>query len=305
MDDEISRDHHWGPSVDVLLPEAVLRDVDTTVWRNVATALPLEFHGFHLEAGPVGIGGLNLESRESFLGRTIGRTTSPATYSDWLELPEEDIVHVTNGEVWHDPSGEFTEIRETLKGYYPDLVWKRRIAHWCRYCSGMGLYALHRALLRNNWPYAYWTFARTLKLTMEIGFLLNRTYFPYDKWLFPMFQRLPHLQNEMTPLISEATNPSTDWQQRCSLIATMHDILDARMVDLGLVRRHPRFAHSQTSGYRLLEFDYREILLTIPPELRHQTPLWDQRFFEGFVSGLVTDYTEEQWTRMLNLIPQQ
>jgi hypothetical protein len=32
--------------------------------------------------------------------------------------------------------------------YYPEPVRRRRIAHWCRYFSGMGIYALTHPLLR-------------------------------------------------------------------------------------------------------------------------------------------------------------
>ena len=32
--------------------------------------------------------------------------------------------------------------RAAFDGYYPEPVRLRRIAHWCRYISGMGAYAL-------------------------------------------------------------------------------------------------------------------------------------------------------------------
>jgi len=303
LDDAVSRDHHWGPSVDILIPEEVLTRLDPGIWTQLGTSMPREFRGFPLESGPVGAGGLTVESLESFLMRTIGRTTPPVSLTDWLDMPEEDIIHAINGEVWHDPIGDFTRIRSALAAYYPEPVWLRRLAHWCRYCSGMGLYALNRALLRENWPYAYWTFSRTLKLTMEITFLLNRTYFPYDKWLYPCFRKLPHLAKELDPWIQEATSNKADWPRKVHLLEQMHDRIDRHMVESGIVPPHPVFQRSETSGYRVLEYNYREILTKVPPEILNHTPLWDQKFFEGFVSGLVVNYSQEAWISMLNLKP--
>ena len=134
--------------MDVLLPDETLETLDPGIWTEVASRFPPEFRGFRLEKGLVGGAGLSPDGIRAFLSRTIGRTSLPETAFDWLDMPEEDISHVMNGEVWHDSRGEFTHIREVLGGYYPDDVWKRRIAHWCRYASGMGLYAMKRAVLR-------------------------------------------------------------------------------------------------------------------------------------------------------------
>jgi hypothetical protein len=96
-------------------------------------------------------------------------TTRLATNLEWLGIAEEDITHVINGEVWHDPTGEFTQIRATFDGYYPEPVRLRRIAHWCRYASGMGAYALKRAILRDNDYYANVTFTRAIRLDYAVG----------------------------------------------------------------------------------------------------------------------------------------
>lgn len=304
LDDEISRDHHWGPRVDMLLPEDVYREEGPRMAQALGAVLPATFRGFKLEAGQVGGAGLSPESLPAFLSRTLGRTTPPQTYADWLDLPEEDILHVVNGEVWRDGAGEFTGLRKILQGYYPEPVWKRRIAHWCRYASGMGLYALQRAALRGNECYAYSAFGRCLKLTLELAFLLNRTYFPYDKWLYPMFLRLPHLAQELDPLIRQATSPGTSWVQRISLLEQAHDRLDARMVELGVIRPHPRFGRSKTSGYRLLEHAYGELCRTLPAEVRSHVPLWDQKYLEEFTSRYVAGLAPETWHGLLNLQPE-
>ena len=301
LDDEVSRDHHWGPRIDLLLPERFLRKHGLRQLKAASTEFPATFQGFRLEAGHIGGAGLAPESLPAFLQRTLGRTTPPRTHADWLNLPEEDIIHVLNGEVWQDPPGDFTALRRKLAGYYPDPVWKRRIAHWCRYCSGMGLYALQRAVLRQNEPFAYTAFGRCLKLTLELAFLLNRCYFPYDKWLYPLFLRLPHLAHDLDGLIRQATRAGTAWKRRIALLERMHVLLDARMVKLGVIRPHARFRRSKTSGFRLLEHAYGELCQTLPQGIRNRVPLWDQKFLEEFHCEFVAGISLAAWDGMLNL----
>ena len=66
--------------------------------------------GYSLRDGFSGGTGLSLTSLEVYLTRTIGIDHPPQTYAEWLSIPEEDIIHVVNGEVWHDPSGRFTSV---------------------------------------------------------------------------------------------------------------------------------------------------------------------------------------------------
>ena len=301
FDDAISRAHQWGPGVDIMLPEKIFQQGAHELFTRVSHEFPKDFRGYKLGAGHVGGAGLSPEGIESFLMRSVGRTTAPQTDKDWLDIPEEDIVNVINGEVWHDGLGEFTSIRRAFEAYYPDLVWKRRIAHWCRYCSGMGLYAMHRAILRNNFHYAFTTLGRTIKLTTELTFLLNRTYFAYDKWLYPLFQKLPRLAPEMDPLMSEAIQLETPWRRRIELFEDMHDLLDADMVAQGLIRPHPKFEKSDTSGYRLLEHAYGELCRELPSDLLQLIPQRDQLYLEKFHTGFVANLDKADWLNGLNL----
>ena len=303
MDDDYSRDHHYGLRINMVLPAAVVDTQGEAIRDLLSQKLPENYRGFSLRLGHVKGAGVALESLEGFLTRTIGLTRAPETSAEWLNIPEEDTVHVINGEVWHDPGGEFSAIRSTLTGYYPDVVWKRRIAHWCRYFSGMGLYPMQRAILRENWIYASTAFGRTMKWAMELAFLLNRTYFPYDEWLYPFFRRLPDLAASMDPLLQEAASNRCSWERRVRIFERISDLLDARMVELGIVQPHARFSGSPTSGYRLLEHNYASILQELPPEIRSIVPLWDQVYLESFHSEYVAELSLEAWDALLNLTP--
>ena len=121
-DDEYSRDHHWGLRIDALMPDSLFRSHRDPLVQIVRANIPASFGGYSLRAGHIAGAGLAPDSLHAFLTRTIGIDHAPSTYSEWLHLPEEDIIHVVNGEVWHDPSGRFTAIRRTFENHYPEPV---------------------------------------------------------------------------------------------------------------------------------------------------------------------------------------
>ena len=132
LDDEYSRDHHWGIRIDTLMPTDIFENKREEIVDVLSKHMPTSFQGHELGKGHRFGAGLAPDHLEAFLSRTIGINHPPETYAEWLGLPEEDIIHLINGEVWHDPAGKFTKIREKLKEYYPEPVRLRRIAHWSR-----------------------------------------------------------------------------------------------------------------------------------------------------------------------------
>jgi len=303
LDDEYSRDHHWGLRIDALMPPEVFETRRQEMMSALSAALPATYRGHAIREGHVSGHGMAPESLDSFLKRTIGITHPPATAVEWLNIPEEDIVHVINGEVWHDPAGQFTAIRQKLSAYYPEPVHLRRIAHWCRYYSGFGSYALKRALLRNEEYFAAVAFGKAIRWGVQLAFLVEKQYFFYDKWIMKFLKKLPRLGTPMTPLVEEACRLSTSWERKLELLDAIADLLDATMVADGIIQPHPRFEGSATSGYRLMEHAYGEILQKLPADLREVVPQWDQIYMEKFVCGYVNGLDLPHWDSILNLKP--
>lgn len=303
LDDEYSRDHHWGLRIDALMPDDIFQNKREEIMRVVSANLPATFQGHSLREGHVAGAGLAPDSLPAFLGRTVGLNHPPQTYRDWLNAPEEDIMHIINGQVWHDPAGQFTAIRRVFQQYYPEPVRLRRIAHWCRYFSGMGTYALKRAILRQNNLYATTTFSKAIRWGVQLAFMLDKQYYPYDKWLLAFFKRLPRLYAPLGPLVDEAVELSTPWERKLDLLHQMADILDRTMVEDGIIRPHSKFKGSDTSGYRLMEHAYAEIIKGLPAEIKTVVPVWDQIYLEQFHSGYVDSLDMDTWHSLLNLTP--
>lgn len=303
MDDEFSRDHNWGIRINALLPDETYHARHAEIMRRVSAELPTTWRGHSLQQGFANTFGLEMGSLDAHLLRTIGLARAPETWQEWLNIPEEDITHIIAGEVWSDPLGRFSTVRETLKQYYPEPVRLRRIAHWARYYSGMGAYALKRAILRNNDYYCNITFTRAMRLGVQLAFLLDKHYYPYDKWTYLFFQHLPRMAERLGPLVEEAAKLSTPWTRKLELLDAMSDVFDRTMVEDGIIPPHPKLKGSASSGYRLMEHAYAEILKNLPPELLMIVPTWDQIYFESWHSGYVAGLEMKTWDGLLNLSP--
>lgn len=303
LDDQYSRDHHWGLRIDALMPDDVFEQRREAIAETLRDNLPESFQGHSLHSGMLQGAGLTPDSLSAMLLRTIGSDKPPSTYEEWLNVPEEDVIHLVNGEVWYDPFGRFTEVRTIFNAYYPEPVRLRRIAHWCRYFSGMGTYALRRAILRNNDYYCNITFSRALRLGVQLAFLLEKTYCPYDKWTMAYFEKLPRLYEPLQPLIDEAVQLSTGWERKLELLHQVTDVLDETMVADGIIKPHPKFAVSPTSGYRLMEHAYAEIIQGLPDEIKGIVPVWDQIYMEAFHSSYVDTIDMAAWDEALLLKP--
>lgn len=301
LDDELSRDHHWGLRIDALMPEEVFETRRRVIMERLSANLPDSYRGHSLREAHLAGAGLAPDNLPAFLWRTIGIDHPPMTYKEWLRIPEEDIIHVINGEVWFDPLGEFSAVREALNQYYPKPVRLRRIAHWCRYFSGMGTYALKRAILRNNEFYATTRFSNAIRLGIQLAFLLDKRYFPYDKWLMAYFEQLPRLAEPLLPLVNEAVKLTTSWERKLELLHQLSDILDQTMVADGIIQPHGKYAVSPTSGYRLMEHAYAEIIQGLPAEIKTIVPVWDQIYLESFHSGFVDSLDLATWDEILHL----
>ena len=106
------------------------------------------------------------------------------TEDEWYRLDHSCLKTATNGEVFRDDLGAFTAFRNYLLGYYPDRVWRTRLAEQLHeYASALQVnYA--RCMTRGDAVAAELCRARGVSAAMELFFLLKREYPPYYKWTF-------------------------------------------------------------------------------------------------------------------------
>lgn len=183
FDDEISRDHDFGPSFCIWLPEETYRQYGAAM-QAAYNALPKTFLGFservEQEQGKGRVGVLCLED---FYRGILGRETVPVTDAEWLMIPEEALATAVSGRVFEDRFGQFCAVREGLLAYYPETVWRRKLADALAKAAQAGQYNFARAMRRGERVAAELALSEFVRESMRLVYLLNRTYAPFYKWM--------------------------------------------------------------------------------------------------------------------------
>ncbi len=107
----------------------------------------------------------------------------PEQLKEWMQIPDGALAAATNGAVFRDDAGIFSGVRKKLKEYYPEEVFRCRLAEELTYFSQYGQYNYSRMMARQDYVTAKVSLSEWMVHTMRIVYLLNRTYEPYYKWL--------------------------------------------------------------------------------------------------------------------------
>ena len=222
-DDEISRDHDFGPSCCFWLTKEDYRIYGGKL-REILDSLPKSFMSFPaLKMSEWGGGRRGVLNTESFYRKFTGKENGPETLDEWRMIPETNLSIVTNGSVFSDPLGEFTKIRNRLLEYYPEDIRLDKIASRCMKIAQSGQYNLGRCLKRGEFVAARIAEAEFINESIYMIYLLNKKYMPFYKWMHKDMQVLPILGKEVHNLrnnlisIQNSEKPETA-EKICGLI---------------------------------------------------------------------------------------
>jgi len=279
LDDEISRDHHWGPRANVMYVRQDAQQMEPLLKRLFQDRLPDTFCGYDVQANIANMTGVCCCTVEGFFEKFLGTDRLPETDLDWVNLCEVDLFHVTAGKVLYDGLGELTRRREALS-YYPENVWKKRIADWCMYVAGRDApYNIHRVSKRNDEMTSTMYLAYCLKRSMEMCFALNRQYAPYTKWLNRTFRALPKYAADVAPLLDQVIAEPA-WIKRVKLLIESNYVIADALTDMQLTKRAPRREFDDGLTDLTLYDSAAQIYSTIPEELFapsfNQIELWEK-----------------------------
>ena len=201
-DDEISRDHDFGPSCCFWLTKEDYRIYGGKL-REILDSLPKSFMSFPaLKISEWGGGRRGVLNTESFYRKFTGKENGPETLNEWRMIPETNLSIVTNGSVFSDPLGEFTKIRNRLLEYYPEDIRLDKIASRCMKIAQSGQYNLGRCLKRGEFVAARIAEAEFINESIYMIYLLNKKYMPFYKWMHKDMQFLPILGKEVHNLLN-------------------------------------------------------------------------------------------------------
>ena len=196
FDDMWSKDHDFGPGFCLWLTEEDYEKVGQKM-QEAYEALPKAFMGYPAR---------NTSKRG---GGRVGVLSIPEFYEEftgngaWSEMEDEKLAMAVNGEVFDDPLGEFSAIREQLQNGMPFAVWKRRLANAVALTAQAGQYNYGRCKKRNDIVAANLALDEFVREGMRTAYLLNRGYMPYYKWAWRGLENLERL-SELKPLFEQA-----------------------------------------------------------------------------------------------------
>ena len=200
FDDEISRDHDFGPGFCIWLTDEDYAKIGEDL-QAAYNDLPQEYAGFgSREETPrakscesskrVGVFSIS-----EFFENITGFSAAPSKNEPhlWLSLSEPTLAAATNGQIFADPLGKFSKTRQSFK-LMPDDVRISLISRRLGMMAQAGQYNVPRMLARKDGAAAWLSINEFVRATASIVFLLNNPisagYLPYYKWQFAALRKL-------------------------------------------------------------------------------------------------------------------
>lgn len=200
LDDELSRDHDFGPGFMVWLTDEDFEKYGAELQR-VYDALPREFMGFERKPTHTGAQRVGVMRTTDFYNYYIGCTV-PDTLMKWVRIQEHFLATCTSGEVFEDGLGEFSAIRNALLPCYPEDVRMKKLAARAASMAQSGQYNYYRLMRRGDVFGARLALGEFLNAALSMMYLLNFRYEPFYKWQFAgaeglvaMSDALPYLRD--------------------------------------------------------------------------------------------------------------
>ena len=254
-DDVLSEDHDFEPGFCIFLPgEEVVDRKEAFRLERAYAKLPKEYMGYKRSVmSPVGGSrhgviriadfyrdktGVDLTTDGPSEGpESAGRAFRQLTVEEWLHIPSHALLEATNGEVFEDPYGLFTDIRDYLSILPLDVRLKKLAGHTLL-AAQSGQYNYPRLARRGEKAAAQMAVYEFVKSTMEVIFLLNDAHMPYYKWSFRALRDLPLLADLDEPLYALMTtdNEENRPQEKYEQIEAIAGRLIAALQEQGLTK---------------------------------------------------------------------
>jgi hypothetical protein len=229
-DTERSTDHGWGLRVTIWAAEPDVAPAQAAVDRG----LPESYQGWPVAFGwddwPVRHYVDVSSPRDWMRGHLAFDPREECTPLDWLALPQQLLLEVVRGAVYHDALGDLTGVREQL-AYFPDEVWRWMLAcQWQR--IGQEEPFVGRTSEVGDETGSRVLTARLARMVMQLWFLYEREYWPYTKWFGHAFAQLPGADELQRHL--DAALDASDHAARERALVNAYELVAQRHNEAGL-----------------------------------------------------------------------
>jgi hypothetical protein len=241
-----STDHNWGPRLQLFIRSDDYEHDSAAIQLVLASRLPHRFRGFPTDFGPPDShGGQLLQYTETgpvahrvevhevgrFLTDYLGfDPRGGIALRDWLTTPAQLLLSITAGAVYHDGLEELEPVRAHL-AWYPHDVWLYLLAcQWKRIAQEEPF--VGRCGEVGDDLGSQIVAGRLVRDVMRLGFLLERQYAPYSKWLGTAFARL-RCAAALGPELRRAF-VANEWKEREKALGRAYQIAGALHNALGI-----------------------------------------------------------------------
>ncbi len=228
FDDEVSRDHDFEPGFCIFVPGEDILDRRRAFQLERAYAkLPKEYAGaVRQPVSPVGGNRSGVIRTADFYLKAVGSPDGRLSAEQWLRLPDYALAEAVNGEVFCDPYGEFSEIRERLV-CMPEDIKLKRLAGNLLIMAQSGQYNFLRCRKHGEPEAAQLACVQFVNAAMKTAFLLQDRYMPYYKWSFRALRQLVGTQKLAEQLAFLLCGDSRD----DTIAAQKYDTIEAVAAD--------------------------------------------------------------------------
>ena len=186
-DDEISRDHDFGPGCCLWLTDEDFSAFGPEL-QNLYDSLPNEFMGFSRNTTPQGSPRIGVILISRFYAQFTGCPDVPPNDVSWFRIPEHFLP------------------------CYPKDVLLKKLAARVFVMGQAGQYNYGRIIKRGDGPAAMLALDEFVRAALSAIHLLNDRYMPYYKWAFRSARTLPRLAEAVRELELLFSAPDTERQ---------------------------------------------------------------------------------------------
>ena len=209
-DDLISRDHDFGTGVCLWLMDKDYREIGNelaAVYNRLADSMAGPYFTDRLRERR---GVMTIHDFYSNI-LLVDCDTDSGTLPEekWYKLDHSCLATAVNGEVFRDDLGVFSAFRNMLLHYYPEPVFRWRLADELHRFSQALQVNYARCMTRKDTVAAELCRLQGIKAAMEIFFLMKRKYPPYYKWTYRALRGLDET-GEFSDLVKNLSETGCD-----------------------------------------------------------------------------------------------
>lgn len=234
FDDEISRDHDFEPGFCIFIPnEDVVDRRKEFLLERAYAKLPKEFMELKRSlVSPVGGRRNGVIRISDFYLNKIGSADSKLSVLDWLTISESYLFEATNGEIFFDNYGEFSEIRNRIMNM-PEDIRLKKLAGNMLLMAQSGQYNYGRCLSHGETGAAQLAVIEFVNAAMKTVFLLNKKYMPYYKWSFRAMRDLKLFStfSDSFEYLLTSENDSATAQTKTDVIEDIASMIIGYLID--------------------------------------------------------------------------